>query len=60
MKVIYNPNCNKCRVLEKTLENHAMNWEKVEYLNTGLTPEMIALIERVHANSDGCYPFLPG
>jgi arsenate reductase len=42
MRVIYNSNCSKCRNLEKALESHGVNWEKVEYLNTGLTPEMIA------------------
>ena len=41
MKVIYNPNCSKCRTLGKELENHEVNWEKVEYLNIGLTPEML-------------------
>jgi arsenate reductase len=42
MRVIYNPNCNKCRTLGKELESHDVNWEKVEYLNLGLTSEMIA------------------
>lgn len=44
MKVIYNPNCSKCRILGQELESHGINWEKVEYINTGLTPEMIAEI----------------
>ena len=41
MKVIFNPNCSKCKTLEETLESHSINWEKVEYLTTGLSQEMI-------------------
>ena len=44
MRVIYNPSCSKCRALDKALESHGVDWEKVEYLNTGLTPEMITNI----------------
>ncbi|MDM8557533.1 ArsC/Spx/MgsR family protein [Candidatus Parabeggiatoa sp. HSG14] len=42
MKVIYNPNCSKCKTLGKALENRGINWENVAYLNTGLTSEMVA------------------
>ena len=51
MKVIYNSKCSKCNTLSKELENHGVNWEKVEYLNTGLTLEMIAeLFDRYEGN----------
>ncbi len=42
MKVIYNPNCSKCRTLEKELDSHEVNWEKLTYLETGISSEIIA------------------
>jgi arsenate reductase len=51
MKIIYHPKCSKCKTLSKALDNHSINWEKVEYLNTGLTPEMITeLFEKYEGN----------
>jgi arsenate reductase (glutaredoxin) len=42
MEVIYNPKCSKCRTLEKELDTHQLNWEKLTYLETGLSSERIA------------------
>ena len=44
MKVIYNPRCTKCRILNKAFEAHEVTWERVLYLEGNLDQ---ALVEEI-------------
>ena len=41
MKVIFNPRCTKCRILNKALEDKQVTWERVLYLEGALDRALV-------------------
>ena len=42
MKIYYNPQCSKCRIALKLLQESGKEIEVIEYLKTGLTKEIVS------------------